>query len=338
MSVPVADGGDGMLDILSQQWPQAIRMDATVSGPLSGQRVTAPALFRQNQNQLVLESALANGLALCASQQHPLQATSYGVGQLLSQMLQSCSEVRQVVLGLGGSASTDGGLGALQALGLQAFRQDNSLITTPIGGGALAEIHSLDWSFLGVWPQNLETVIATDVTNPLLGPQGAARVYAPQKGAHPQACDQLEAGLTHIHRLIAQAQSVDHSRTPGSGAAGGLAYGLLQLPGSRIVSGFAWLSDQLGLAAKVAQADLIITAEGCLDETSFQGKAVGELIRLAAGKPVWVLCGRVDPNVMPMLPQNVRCLPFDAVMSPDEAMTDPQKAITETLKHSPQRR
>lgn len=296
---PIADGGDDTLAVLQAADSAYQSHTWEVTGPVSGMTALAHYLVHPAQKTVVIEAAQAHGLklwpvgtALC-----PLKATSYGVGELMRHALQT-HQPQTLIVSVGGSASTDGGMAALQALGVNFKDEAGQIIQAPIGGGDLCRVKHLelptDW--VGATLQRL--MIATDVVNPLLGPEGAAAVFGPQKGATPQQCEQLEAGLGHISKLMSDALGQSHdaealASLPGVGAAGGLAYGLRCLPRSGIVSGSQWVAAQLNLPQQVADSQIILTGEGCLDATSLSGKATGHLLAMAGDKPVLFFCGQV---------------------------------------------
>lgn len=234
---PVADGGDDTLSVLQQADSGFVWKSASVMGPLPSMTVESRYLVHTGQKLAILEAAQAHGYRLLSAQDGlaPMEATSYGVGQLLRQVITHEPDLETIVLTLGGSASTDGGLGALQALGVQFLNAAGNLIETPISGGSLSEIAQIQW--IPEWPFAGKILIATDVVNPLLGREGAAMVFAPQKGATLVQCQLLEQKLNRVSQLLSQACNVDYRALPGVGAAGGLAYSLRHLPRSGIISG-----------------------------------------------------------------------------------------------------
>lgn len=360
MTCPIADGGDDTLSVLQSVDADFRSVRTTVTGPLSGMAVQAEILFHLQRKQVVIEAAQVHGLTLLSPESlAPLNATSYGVGELLrlisegkSALFPESWQPRQIILTLGGSASTDGGAGALQALGFQLLDQDGKTLEKPVSGGTLTAIHQVlpprCWAYSG------EIKIATDVQNPLLGVQGAATVFAPQKGASPAECLLLEAGLKHWHEQLQEgikkglkensenycpanrkmSISEDLSALPGTGAAGGLAYGLRHLPGAEIISGSRWIAEQLKLDAKIADADLIITGEGQFDLTSFSGKATGYLLSQSAKKPVLMVCGKISQNLK--LPANLQVYPIIGSESEDikekTALLQPEAALLKRLE------
>jgi glycerate kinase len=315
---PIADGGDDTLAVLQAADPGYKAHMLQITGPLPGMRAQAQYLVHAAEKRVLIEAAQAHGLKLLppGKPQHPLQATSYGVGELIRHAL-AVYQPETVVVSVGGSASTDGGLGALQALGVNFMDAKGQVIQTPIGGGDLFRVQHVEWPIDEASFPWKRLMIATDVINPLCGPQGAAAVFAPQKGASVTQCEQLAAGLQHISQLMTESGRTTAGQPPlaslpGAGAAGGLAYGLRCLPRSGIVSGSQWVGGQLNLSQQVAESQIILTGEGCLDATSLSGKATGHLLALAGGKPVFVFCGQMRDGltgwgqvlVYPILPSH----------------------------------
>jgi glycerate kinase len=238
----------------------------------------------------VVELATASGLPLMA-RPAPLTATTRGTGELVAAALDRGAT--RLLVGLGGSASTDGGAGLLAALGLRLLDAAGSAL--PDGGAALALAHTADRSGLRAAPPGGVRLL-TDVTNPLLGPTGAAAVYGPQKGAAPADITVLEAGLARLAALLG-----GDPAQPGAGAAGGTAYGLTAAWGATITPGASAVADLLGLDTALAGADLVITGEGRFDATSLLGKAVGEVLARAArhGVRAQVVAGEsTDPRAL----------------------------------------
>lgn len=296
--VPLADGGEGTLDALGAGLVPESRRTATVTGPL-GDRVEAEWLLRPD-GAAVVELARAAGLHLLDPHDAPgsLRATTAGVGDLLRHAAGDPGTTR-VLLTLGGSATTDGGAGALGALG--AVFLDAAGRRLPPGGGALVDLARIDLDGLAAPPpEGLECLV--DVTNPLLGPRGAAVVFGPQKGASPAAVTVLDGALARFAEVLADAapHPVDPA-TAGAGAAGGTAFGLLSCWPGRMVPGSAAVADAVGLADQLQGADLVVTGEGRFDMQSADGKVVGHLLGVAeaAGVPVAVVAGRLDAAVPP---------------------------------------
>lgn len=328
ITCPIADGGDDTLSVLQTVESDAELKTVSVTGPVAGTQVAAQYLWWPHRKTVVIESAQAHGLKLLGGCLAPMQATSYGVGELVRQAAMQC-QPETIVVTVGGSASTDGGLGALQALGVGFEDEKGVVFQQPIGGEALSRIQRVIWP--NSWTYAGRLIIATDVINPLLGPDGTAAVFAPQKGANAEQCQQLEAGLTHVNELMRANPEVDLSSLPGAGAAGGLAYGLRHLPRSGIVSGSHWISEASGLWDKLAQADLILTGEGRFDSTSLGGKATGMLLVWAEDKPVLIFCGQAEAGLT--FSRDIEIFPLancpEAVV---EAIANPEAALLTQLE------
>jgi glycerate kinase len=288
-SVPVADGGEGTLDALVAA-AGGRRRAVTVADPLG--RPVAAGLGELPGHVAVVELAQASGYErLAAGERDPEATTTFGTGQLIRAALDVGA--RRIVVGLGGSATTDGGLGLARALGIRALDADGAVLE---GRGAdMARVDRLDLS--GRDPRLDDTVIqvACDVANPFHGPDGAAHVYGPQKGAGPEAVERLDAGLARLAVVIRAETGVDLQALPGAGAAGGAAGGLAALLGAELAPGARLVLDAVGFARRLEGAVLCITGEGRLDETSLQGKAPAAVASACAeaGVPCVALCGEV---------------------------------------------
>lgn len=288
--LPMSDGGPGLLDALRR----AIRADtsaAIVHDPL-GRKVLGRYLRVRETGDIVIEAAQANGIWYVKPEERdPLYSDTAGVGELIASAFEEPS--RRLIIGVGGSATTDGGAGMATALGARFTDIAGNVLDS--GGAPLADLVRIDWrrpAFL----DGVEVLVATDVTNPLLGPNGTAAVYAPQKGATPAQVDILEAALHRYANVVRRSLGVDIANLPGAGAAGGLAAGLVAFLGARIESGFDLVAEATHLAARLARADLVITGEGSYDSQSHQGKVTGRILELArsATKPALILAGRSD--------------------------------------------
>jgi glycerate kinase len=281
--LPVADGGEGTVDAVVAAGSTAVVR--RVSGP-TGQPVDAT--FAVSGRRAVVELAEASGLALCATAPQPLTATTFGTGELIRAALdRGC---RSIVLGVGGSATTDGGAGLLQALGARLLDdQDREL---PPGGAALRNLARVDLSGLDPRLAECTVTLASDVDSPLLGHSGAASVFGPQKGADPAAVAVLEAGLTRWAERVADATGSDRSEQPGAGAAGGTGFAALAVLGAEMRPGIDVVLDEIDADRRLATADLVIVGEGRLDEQSLRGKApVGVARRTPRGVPVIAVSG-----------------------------------------------
>lgn len=289
-SLPVADGGDGTVDAAVAAGFE--RRTVTVTGPL-GEPVEAA--FALLDGRAVVEMAEASGLRLLPPGLFaPLAATTYGTGELIRAALDAGA--RAIVLGVGGSATTDGGAGMLSALGARLL--DAGGVPVAPGGGPLATLATVDFADLDPRLGGVELVLAGDVDNPLLGPRGAAAVYGPQKGATAEEVAALDAALSRYVEVMAATlgpRAVGAARAAGAGAAGGIGYGALVGLGATFRAGIEVLMEVLGFADALSRANLVITGEGSLDEQTLHGKApigVAQAAR-AQGIEVVAVCGRL---------------------------------------------
>lgn len=289
--LPVADGGEGTVDAAVASG--FTRHEVAVTGPI-GNRVQAA--FALRGGTAVLEMAEASGLRqLPEGRLAPLEAGTHGTGELIRAALDAGAKT--IVLGVGGSASTDGGAGMLAALGARFVDADGGEL--PGGGGALARLATVELDGLDQRLATAHIVLASDVDNPLLGEHGAAAVYGPQKGAGPRHVTQLEAGLAKLVSVLSQAigeSARQAARSPGAGAAGGIGFGALAVLGATRESGIEVLLGVLGFDAALDGANLVITGEGCLDRQTLHGKAPAGVAHAAQlrGVPVAAVCGRLD--------------------------------------------
>ncbi|MFI9570310.1 glycerate kinase [Microbispora rosea] len=299
VELPVADGGDGTVDAVVASG--FTRVETEVTGPV-GHPVRASYAVRDEPGAraAVIELAEASGLRRIPGDPAPLTATSRGTGELIAHAVRHGAT--RIVLGLGGSACTDGGAGMAQALGVRLLNAAGDDL--PAGGAALRDLHSIDASGL---LRGFEVIVASDVDNPLLGPYGAAAVYGPQKGASPQDVAVLEAGLArlaavaaHTHGLAGAAEhdgvvrAMGVAGRPGAGAAGGVGFGALTFLGAEIRPGIGYLLDLVEFDRHVEGARLVITGEGSIDEQTLHGKAPVGVAAAAVkhGVPVVAVCGR----------------------------------------------
>ncbi|WP_377639719.1 glycerate kinase [Oryzobacter terrae] len=294
--VGIADGGEGTVSAAVAAGWRAV--EVAVSGP-TGEPVTATLAVHDRGSSDGERVVLVELADACGSQRlsggvtAPLTATSRGVGQAIRAALDLAPA--EVVVGVGGSASTDGGAGMLAALGARVLDAGGREVAD--GGAALAAVTRLDLEALDPRLARTRLVLAADVDSPLLGPTGAAAVFAPQKGATPADVDVLEAALTHWSTLVAGTESTTRAiltRLPGAGAAGGVGFALLSVLGAERRSGVDTVLDLVGLDARLAGAELVVTGEGSLDTQTLAGKAVSGVARraAAAGIPVVAVCGR----------------------------------------------
>ncbi|MGA2393803.1 MAG: glycerate kinase [Candidatus Lustribacter sp.] len=292
--LPLADGGDGTVAAFLDGGaePQHARVVDALGAPVE-------VTYARSGSTAILEMAAASGLAALRSPLEPRTASTYGTGLLIADALGRGAT--RIVLGIGGSATTDGGAGALAALGVR-FLDAAGRPLEPVPA-ALAALASIDASGLDPRLAPVALEIACDVRNPLLGPTGAAAVYGPQKGAGPADVAFLDGVLTRLADVAAAATGRDLRNLPGAGAAGGLGWGLATFAGARLVRGFEVVAQLTGLAEALRGAALCVTGEGRIDAQSLDGKVVGGVAALAAAAGVEVLAigGSVDPQVVPAL-------------------------------------
>jgi glycerate kinase len=283
---PLSDGGNGLLDSYAVLRGGAV-VESTVGGPLG---VPTLARFLLDDRTAVVESAEACGLHLVPPDGlDPLHATSRGLGELL--LVARTAGASKLVLGLGGSATVDGGTGMARALGWGFMDPQGGRL--PEGGGALDTLGRIE---APTSPFAVEVVALCDVANPLTGPQGAARVYGPQKGARPADVARLEAGLERLAAVIHADLGLAAAELPGAGAAGGLGAGARAFLGAELVAGAEWMMELAGFRGLLQRADLIVTGEGRYDAQSGMGKVSGRVLEAArsAGIPVLLVAGRVE--------------------------------------------
>ena len=296
ITIPVADGGDGTVDAAVAAG--FARVPVTATGP-TGQPVRTG--YARRDDLALVELATVCGLErLPGGQLEPLVSSSFGVGEVMRRAL--AAGARELVLALGGSASTDGGAGMLQALGAEVLGPRGEPLGR--GGGALGDVTELDLTALvqsGLVPSGLDpaagaaqVTLAVDVQNPLTGPDGAAAVFGPQKGATPEQVTRLDDALRRWAGLVAGATGHDWSQAPGAGAAGGVGFAALAVLGAQQRSGIDMILDLVGFDAALDGADLVVTGEGSLDTQSLAGKAPVGVARAAAarGIPVVAVAGR----------------------------------------------
>ena len=287
--LPLSDGGPGFVRAIAVA-TDAEMVPVGVRGPMGE---TAIGVIAVNERTAYVESAHGCGLALGEPDRRDAgAATSYGVGQLIAAAIDSGA--RTIVVGLGGTASTDGGAGMLAALGATATDAGGAPVPLDAGGGALAGVVAVDLGPALERVKDVDLIAATDVDAPLLGPHGAARGFAPQKGANPEDVDHLEDALTAFAQAGAPAVA-SPAGEPGAGAGGGLGFAFMLL-GARRVAGFDVVREAVGLDDAIGDCDLIVTGEGSFDWQSLRGKAISGLAAagLDRGRPVVVISGRVE--------------------------------------------
>ncbi len=318
--LPLADGGPGTVEALVAATGGRF-FESDVHDPLGGPVRARWGGLGEDASTAVIEMAAASGLVLLRDDERdPRRASTAGTGEVVRAALDA--GYRRIIVGVGGSATNDGGAGLAQALGARLLDEEGRAL--PPGGAALAGLARIDVTGLDSRVQGTDVVVATDVTNPLCGPDGASFVYGPQKGASEEMARELDSALRRYADIIRRDLGVDVASVPGAGAAGGLAAGLIAFCGARVRPGFEVVAEAVGLADRVLQADLVVTGEGRLDHQSAFGKTTAGVSRAArdAGKPAVAVVGAVDGGR-----EGEAAASFDAVFAltpdlaaPDEAM------------------
>ncbi len=304
VKIPVADGGEGLVQALVPDEDKWVRL--SVTGPMRMETRAEYALM--DDNTAVLEMASASGLPLVEGEKDPRIATTYGTGEMMRDAIErGC---RKILIGIGGSATNDGGTGMAQALGAR-FLDAAGRELTPAGGN-LDQIASVDLSGMLDGLKETEIKVACDVDNPLCGEHGASAVYGPQKGATPEMVKQLDANLAHLAGIMEKASGKDMSEVPGAGAAGGLGFGLMAFCNAELESGIDLVLDSLGFDQAIEGASLVITGEGRIDGQSIRGKVPVGIAARAKKKnlPVLAVCGDIGPGISTLYDYGI-----DSVMS-----------------------
>ena len=316
--LPVGDGGAGTLAAVLAAGFERVGVRAT--GP-TGEPVEAAIALRGER--AFIEMAEASGLRrLPGGKRAPLEATTYGTGELIRAALDLGA--RELVLGIGGSATTDGGAGMASALGVRFLDGDGRPL--PPGGAALLRLARVDAGGLDPRVEHVSVTVAADVDNPLVGPEGAAAVYGPQKGAIPDDVLLLDSALRRYARVLRDDLGVDLAETPGAGAAGGLGAGAMAFLGAGLRSGIELILELVGFDDAAAGADLVVTGEGKIDFQSLRGKAPFGVARAAAahGVPVVVLAGVVE-----VAERELRAAGIEEAHALTELEPDVQRCIAE---------
>jgi glycerate kinase len=296
--IPLSDGGPGLVDVILAS-ATGRRTLARVQDPL-GRPIDANWAILED-GTAVIESAAAAGLVLLREEEFdPARTSTYGVGHLILSALDAGCQ--RIIVGVGGSATNDGGVGMAAAIGARFLDHEGREL--PPGGAALVRLHLIDASSVDSRLRDVEVVAAMDVTNPLCGPEGASLVYAPQKGASPELARKLDAALCHYGEIVARDVGVRVNDHPGAGAAGGLAAGLIAFAGAEVRLGFEVVAEAIRLRERLSGADLVITGEGRLDGQTQYGKAVMGVARMASesGIPVLVVPGALGDGWDAVLP------------------------------------
>jgi glycerate kinase len=327
--VPVADGGDGTLETLVEATSGEIR-SAETTGPI-GKPVTAEWGALGDGETAIIEMARTSGLALLKeNERDPLTTTTYGLGETIREAVNA--GFRNFIIGIGGSATNDGGGGMAQALGIRLLDKNGKDL--PPGGAALASLHRIDMSGLDNLAQNSRFSIACDVSNPLTGPEGASAVYGPQKGATPEIVQQLDAALQNFADVVKRDLGQNIDDVAGAGAAGGLGGGMMAFLNGTLRTGVNIVLDQVGLDDKLEGADLVITGEGQLDfQTVYHKAPIGVAWRARKmGIPVVAISGSLGKGFENVHPEGIDAV--SAIVSSPMTLEEASSRASELIANA----
>jgi glycerate kinase len=329
--VPMADGGEGTVQSLVDATGGRL-LTARVTGP-AGKPVEATFGILGDEKTAVIEMAAASGLPLAsAAERNPLWTTTFGTGELIRAAFDAGA--RRLIVGIGGSATNDGGAGMAQALGARLL--DAAGNELPYGGGSLGRLHQIDASGLDRRIAETKTIVACDVDNPLTGPRGASAVYGPQKGATPEMVHTLDANLAHYAALLQRDLGKDVATVPGAGAAGGLGAGMMAFLGAELRRGVDIVLDATCFRGRLDGASLVVTGEGELSRQTAFGKTPMGVARASKerGLPVFALAGTIAPDA-----GDIREVGIDAAIaivpgpkSLDEAMREARVLVADAAE------
>ena len=330
--IPMADGGEGTVDALVAATGGSPRT-STVRGPRGEPVEAAWGVLGDDggdDGSAVVEMAAASGLALLPpKRRNPELTTTYGTGQLILDALEAGA--RRILVGIGGSATNDGGVGAAQAVGVRFLDAQDRPLPTGLGGGGLAEVVRIDPEGRDARVGAARIQVACDVDNPLCGPRGASAVYGPQKGATPTQIDRLDRNLAYLADLIERDLGVKVRDVSGAGAAGGLGAGLIAFCGATLQPGIMLVMEAVRFAPRIADGDLVITGEGRIDRQSMMGKVIEGVGRAAkaAGVPAIALVGAVGEGAEAALEVLER---YHCITPPGTARAEAFARVAENLE------
>lgn len=281
--VPIADGGEGTVDALLFNGGERVSVKA--KDPFFNEIDSFYGILPDGT--AVIEMAAASGLPLAGEKKNPMLTTTYGTGQLILDALdRGC---KKILIGVGGSATNDGGIGCAAALGAKFLNRNGEEV--PLCGGGMAEIESIDLSGMDSRIKTADIEVLCDVVSPLYGENGAAYIFAPQKGADADMVKALDDGLRHLAEITAETIGTDNALKEGTGAAGGLGFGLISFLGARLVKGATTVLKTMGFEQIAAESELVVTGEGCMDNQSLLGKAPAQVAALSGDTPVIAIVG-----------------------------------------------
>lgn len=328
-TVPMADGGEGTAQILTRFMGGQMIVRKTLD-PL-GRWIESCYGLSLDQKTAFIEMAASSGLSLLSeSERNPLYTSSFGTGQLIKDALEA--GVDSIILGIGGSATTDGGMGMAAALGYRFF-DETGVVLEPVGQN-LIRLSRIDNTDLHPMLKNVKITVACDVTNPLYGEHGAAFVYGPQKGADLEAVRQLDLGLRNLAAVAGNFFGSDQSDRPGAGAAGGVGAGASWFLNASLQEGVKIVLEQTNLAERIREADLVITGEGKVDEQTLQGKLIKGLADLCKKeeKDLLVLCGTLQ--ITPLQAKEAGITYATSVLNRPMTLSEAEKEAFERVKEA----
>lgn len=320
--LPLADGGEGTCRLVTETLHGTVEK-IEVEGPFS-KPVKVSVGFVDKGNTAIIESAQAIGLPLVGKRANPERTSSFGVGQMISYA--TSRGAKRIILALGGSSTNDLGAGMLSAMGVQ-FIDICGNHFTPVGGN-LSRVENVEFNQSFSRYREIEFVLMCDVDNPLLGKMGAAAVFAPQKGASPEAVSRLEKGGEKLASVVCRVTGTDMRNAAGAGAAGGIGFAAMAFLSAKVQRGIDAVLDMYDFEKYVSDADLVITGEGKLDRQSFMGKAVGGVLARIGDKPCLVLCGINEINC---LPEGVTALSLSEGVGVEYAMENAAECLQKVL-------
>ncbi len=333
ISMPMADGGEGTTDALIDA-TGGRRVYKKVQGSFANTNVEAYFGILGNSNTAVVEMAKANGLELVALEdRNPLITSTYGTGQLIKAAMDE--GVDKIIIGIGGSATNDGGSGMARALGARFLNKDQEEI--PLGGAFLKEVRTIDMSDFDPRVEEIEILIATDVTNPLTGNNGASYVFGPQKGATEEMVKVLDENLKHYAEIVHNNLGKDVKNIPGAGAAGGLGAGLLVFTNAKMQLGIELVAQTIYLEDKIKEADYVFTGEGGMDYQTKFGKAPYGVCKIAKKykKPCFALAGYIGDGAEVLYEEGMTAIfgILSQAQSLSDALADGAKNVERTSQN-----
>lgn len=333
--MPIADGGEGTIKTLSESFGGVSRQ-CRVSDPLGRDVMTSYMISEENKSA-IMEVAQASGITLLSQEErNPLKTSTYGLGMLIADAIEN--GCRNIMVGLGGSATNDGGMGMLSALGYKFLDKDGQ--TLKGSGEDLNKVVSIDSSHVNPLLKNVNFTIACDVDNLLIGENGATAVYGPQKGATPNMLEVLENGMQNYARIMEQFTGNKISNLPGAGAAGGLGAAFLAFFQAKMIPGIELVLDTLKFDNNIKGADLIITGEGKIDSQSLRGKVLSGVLRRAKKEhvPVLAIAGSVedsqelnDAGLCTVMPIQSGIISLEEAMKPSVASSNIVRTVSQLM-------